>query len=179
MKKVLLVLASAWLAGCGSETVPPKPQDATAFFKPDFEKVYAAWSTLDTSKVAVYYAKDPKLVFFDVTPLQYNGWQEYEQGVKKASADWKSAQATLQPDFRAMQLGNVAWATYTVSMVIEHKNGEVEKLRARGTDVLEKRGDQWLIVHEHLSAPLAVEQPKAKAHKGKAATHAKTRKKRR
>lgn len=179
MKRVLVVLASAWLAGCASETATLKPQDATAFFKPDFEKIYAAWSTLDSSKVAGFYAKDPKLVFFDVTPLEYTGWQEYEQGFKQVSADWKSAQVTVEPDFHATQLGNIAWATYTLDLVIQPRSGDVIKQQARGTDVLEKRGEQWLIVHEHVSVPMAEEQPKTKGHKAKGSLHAKAKKKRR
>lgn len=176
MKRLLVVLASAWLAGCASDTGALKPQDATAFFKADFDKVYAAWSTLDGSKAAVFYAKDPKIVFFDVAPLKYIGWQAYEDGFKQVSADWKTAEATVGSDFHASQLGNIAWATYTLDLVIQHKNGEVEKMQARGTDVLEKRGEQWLIVHEHVSVPMAQEQPKAKPHKAKAAAHAKAKK---
>lgn len=179
MRRLLVVLASVWLAGCASDTDTLKPKDATAFFKPDFEKIYAAWSTLDASKVAVFYAKEPKLVFFDITPLKYNGWQEYEDGFKRVAADWKSGQVTVAPDFHATQLGNVAWATYTLDLVIQPKTGDVIKQQARGTDVLEKRGEQWLIVHEHVSVVMAQDQPKVKAHKAKAPAHAKAKKKRR
>ena len=179
MKKLLVVLASAWLAGCAGDQTAMKPQDATAFFKPDFDKIYAAWSTLDPSKAASFYAKDPNLAFFDVSPLKYKGWQEYENGFKQAAADWKSMQVTLDPDFHATQLGNIAWATYTLDFVIQPKTGDVIRAQARGTDVLEKRGDQWLIVHEHISVPMMQEQPKVKAHKAKAATHQKSKKRRR
>jgi ketosteroid isomerase-like protein len=180
MKKLLLVLASAWLAGCAGDQTPGKPQDATAFFKPDFDKICAAWSTLDASKAAPFYAKDPNLAFFDVTPLQYKGWQDYEDGFKKATADYKSLEVTLEPDFRAMQLGNIAWATYTFDLVVQPKTGDVVKQQGRGTDVLEKRGERWLIVHEHVSVPMAQEQqPKAKAHKAKLSSHQKAAKKRR
>ena len=178
MKKLLVVLASAWLAGCAGDQNAGKPQDATAFFKPDFDKLCAAWSTLDTSKVASFYAKDANLVFFDVAPLQYKGWQDYEDGFKHVSADWKSAQLTLGPDFHATELGTIAWATYTVDFIVQPKTGDVMKMQARGTDILEKRGERWLIIHEHVSVPMAQEQPKVKAHKAKVATHPKAKKRR-
>lgn len=177
MKKLLVVLASAWLAGCAGEQNAGKPQDATAIFKPHFEKVYAAWATLDPSKPALYYAKDSNLAFFDVAPLKYRGWQEYQEGFGKLSADWKSAQVTLDPDFHATQSGDIAWATYTLELDVQLKSGDSMKSQARGTDVLEKRGEKWLIVHEHVSVPKAESQPKAKAHKAKGA-HPKARKKR-
>ncbi len=179
MRQLLVVLASAWLAGCASETGTLKPQDATAFFKPDFEKLSAAWSTLDPSKAAPFYAKDPKLPFFDIAPLKYTGWQEYQEGVAKVAAGLKSIQLTIEPDFQATQLGNVAWASYTLTLVTQTKTGDVMKRQARGTDVLEKRGEQWLIVHEHVSVPMTQDQPSVTAHKAKAAVHARTRKRRR
>lgn len=177
MKKLLVVLASAWLAGCAGEPSAGKPQDATAVFKPYFEKVYAAWSTLDPSKPALYYAKESNLAFFDIAPLKYRGWQEYQEGIGKVSADWKSAQLTLDPDFHATQLGDIAWATYTFELDVQLKAGGSRKMQARGTDVLEKRGEKWMIVHEHVSVPLAQDQPKAKAHKAKGA-HQKSKKRR-
>ena len=178
MKKLLVALACVWLAGCGEDQNAGKPQDATAFFKPDFDKLCTAWSTLDSSKPASFYAKDANLVFFDVAPLQYKGWQEYEDGFKRVSADWKSAEVTLGPDFRATQLGNIAWATYTFDLVVQPKTGDVMKMQARGTDILQKRGERWLIIHEHASVPMAQEQPKVKAHKAKATTHQKAKKRR-
>jgi len=176
MKKLLVVLACVWLAGCAGDQPPGKPQDATAFFKSDFDKLMAAWSTLDPSKAAPFYAKDPNLTFFDVAPLAYKGWQEYEDGVRKSAADYESAQWAIEPDFRANQLGNIAWVSFTATYTLTPKSGAAMKGTARFTDVLEKRGEKWLIVHEHVSVPMAQAQHKAvKAHKAKAATHAKAK----
>jgi ketosteroid isomerase-like protein len=175
MKKILIVLATAWLAGCGDSDAG-KTKDATAFFKPHFEKVYSAWSTLDASKPSMFYAKDPGLAFFDISPLKYRGWQEYEDGSKKTFANWKSIQLTVGPDFHATQAGNIAWATYTLDFAIAPQTGDVIKAQARGTDILEKRGEEWLIIHEHVSVPMADQQPTV-AKKAKAAPHHKAKKK--
>ncbi len=119
------------------------------------EKVCAAWATLDASKPARYYAKDPDLVFFDVAPpLKYKGWQEYEDGFRKTATEWKSLKLSLGPDFKAYKSGNFAWLTYTLDFEIEPKDGAPMKAQARGTDILEKRGNEWLIIHEHVSAPI-------------------------
>lgn len=169
MKKLLIVLATVWLAGCGDSDAN-KPKDATSFFRPHMEKVYSAWSTLDASKPAMFYAKDASLAFFDVTPLKYKGWQDYEDGFRKIAAGYKSLDITISPDFHATQAGDVAWVTYTLDLVMQPHDGDPLKVQARGTDILEKRGEEWMIVHEHVSVPMAMEQPKEPPHKAKAAT---------
>jgi ketosteroid isomerase-like protein len=174
MKKILIVLATAWLAGCGDSDAG-KPKDATAFFRPHFEKVYSAWSTLDASKPSMFYAKDPGLAFFDISPLKYRGWQEYEDGFKKVAANYKSIQITVGPDFHATQAGNIAWVTYTLDLVMSPQTGNAVNVQARGTDILEKRGEEWTIIHEHVSVPMADEQP-APAKKAKATPHHKGKK---
>jgi ketosteroid isomerase-like protein len=138
--------------------------------------VYSAWSTLDASKPAMFYAKDADLAFFDVTPLKYRGWQDYEDGFRKVAADYKSIEITVAPDFHATRAGDVAWVTYTLDLAMQPTTGDPVKVQARGTDVLEKRGEEWMIVHEHVSVPMAQEQPKAPPHKAKATAHHKAKK---
>ncbi len=167
MKKFLIVLASACLAGCGDSDAG-KTRDATAFFRPYFDKVAAAWSTLDVSKPAAFYAKDANIVFFDISPLKYNGWQDFEAGSRKLFSDWSSMKFTVSPDFHATLAGNIAWATYTADLAVQPKSGNPMNMQARGTDILERRGEQWVIIHEHFSAPLAEPQPVVKAAKTKA-----------
>src|SRR6267378_1368908 len=45
------------------------------------QKIWDGWSTLDPANVAKYYATGPH-AFFDIAPLKYASWDEYEQGVK-------------------------------------------------------------------------------------------------
>ncbi len=65
-----------------------------ATFRKLVDDLCAAWSTGDADKPGVFYAKDPALVFYDVTPFEYRGWQEYHDGVKKEFFD-KLASGTL------------------------------------------------------------------------------------
>jgi ketosteroid isomerase-like protein len=152
MKLLAVAVFSAMLGACSSRAA--QAEDATAEIKPLMDKVNAAWMTLDPSKAAPYYAKDAGLAFFDVAPLKYSGWREYQAGSEKVFSDWKSIKLTLDPDFKAYKNGNVAWATYTMTFEIEPKSGDIMKASSRGTDIFEKRGGQWIIVHEHISAPM-------------------------
>ncbi|HZT28641.1 MAG TPA: nuclear transport factor 2 family protein [Bryobacteraceae bacterium] len=161
MKNLLPCSLMLLLAGCA--TTPPevaKDQDVTAEFRSRIEKILAGWSTLDIKNVAPYYAKDAGLVFFDVAPLKYSGWAEYEKGFQQVSATWKSIKLALG-DFQATRSGNIVWAVYTSPIEIEPKVGPVMKAVTRATDIFERRGDDWIIVHEHVSAPFEPPQPPA------------------
>jgi ketosteroid isomerase-like protein len=160
MKALAVLPLLLLLAGCGAPPAPPlATEDATAEFKPFVDKLMNDWTSLDPAKMAKYYAKEPGVTFYDIAPLKYNGWQEYEAGTKKVFADWKSIQFSISPDVKAFKQGNIAWVTFTSRFEIALKNGQRMKGEARSTEVLEKRGTEWIIVHEHVSAPMPDEPP--------------------
>ncbi len=116
------------------------------------QKIADAWCTLNPDNAARFYSKAPSNVFFDISPLKYTGWQEYAEGTQKMFADVKSLKLTAK-DPQLHYAGNTAWATATWDGILEHNNGKKEVLNGRWTVVWEKQGGQWLIVHEHFSAP--------------------------
>jgi ketosteroid isomerase-like protein len=129
-------------------------QSGDAEIQATLEKLYAAWSDLDPAKAAPFYAKDADLVFFDVAPMKYNAWAGYAAGVPQAFAAYRSGKFTLNDDLRVHRKGNWAWATATWQAELAEKDGSKEHLEGRYSAVLEKRGEQWLVVHEHMSVPL-------------------------
>ena len=48
--------------------------------KAHLQKIWDAWSTLDPANAAQFYASGPH-VFFDIAPLKYGSWEEYQKGV--------------------------------------------------------------------------------------------------
>lgn len=126
-----------------------------AEFKLMIDQYNAAWSTLDPDKAARFYAKDDGLVFFDVAPLKYNGWGEYKAGFMKAFAEtMSSGKMTPNDDLKVTQRGNVVWTTVTFHLSAKPKAGGAMEVDCRHTAIWEKRAGKWLIVHEHVSAPL-------------------------
>ena len=116
---------------------------------------YAAWNTLKTDNPASFYAKDADLVFFDVVPLKYNGWAEYKKGVEKAFFDNISAgKLTPNNDLKITRRGDVAWMSLTFHLSFTLKTGEAMNLDCRHTAIWMRRRGKWLIVHEHVSAPI-------------------------
>jgi ketosteroid isomerase-like protein len=127
---------------------------ATGEFKQLIDQYWKAWSTLDPDKPAVMYVQNADAVFYDITPLKYNGWNEYKEGVKKLFATAASASFAANDDLKVTRKGNIAWTTSTFHGTINRKDGKTMQLQGRHTAIWEKRGGKWLIVHEHVSAPL-------------------------
>jgi ketosteroid isomerase-like protein len=124
-------------------------------FKAMMQKVLDGWNTLDPDQAAPFYAKDADGVFYDITPFQYQGWNEYEQGVRKALLGYSAFKITLGDDVQSHERGSLAWTTATLHMEAVTKAGEAQAFDARWTLIWEKRGTKWLIVHEHVSVPMA------------------------
>jgi ketosteroid isomerase-like protein len=118
------------------------------------QKIWDGWATLDPAQVAQYYAPGQH-VFFDITPLKYNSWAEYQEGVKKVLAGYKSAAFAVNDDAAVHRHGDLSWGTATIKEELTQTSGKREMGNFRWTVVWEKQQDgRWLIVHEHVSEPL-------------------------
>lgn len=157
LKRIVAVMLLTALAASAETKRPSGQKQSTgtdAQIRATLEKLYAAWSDLDPAKAAPFYAKDPDLTFFDVAPMKYNGWAEYAAGVPQAFAAYRSGKFTLNDDLRVHRQGNWAWATATWRAELTKKDGGREHLEGRYSVILEKRGNKWLDVHEHMSVPM-------------------------
>jgi ketosteroid isomerase-like protein len=133
----------------------PQSPGAIAAVKQRMIGNLAAWSSMDINKAAEFYDKDPGDIFFDVEPLQYHGWSEYQQGGQKLFDTFKSLKLTLNDDAKIHMGGYTsAWASATVNFDATDKGGKTNHMVLRWTSVWEKENGQWLCVHEHMSAPL-------------------------
>jgi ketosteroid isomerase-like protein len=117
------------------------------------QKVWDGWATLDPANVTQYYATGPR-TFFDIAPLKYNSWDEYQNGAKGLLAGFQSAKFTVNDDVTFHNEGNLIWATATVKEEITEKSGKVDMGVFRYTVIWTNENGKWLIVHEHVSAPI-------------------------
>ena len=155
IKLILLITLLLAVAGSAQSKGAPGKKALEAEFKAMIDQYYAAWSTLDPDKAAKFYAKDADLPFFDVAPLKYKNWAEYRAGVLKAFTEpMASGKLTPNDDLKITQRGNVVWTTLTFHLSAKPKAGGSMEVECRHTAIWEKRGSKWLIVHEHVSAPL-------------------------
>jgi ketosteroid isomerase-like protein len=150
-----LVMLTVILSGSALAKPAATKQAPEAEFKALIDRYYAAWSSMNTDNASQFYAKDADLVFYDIAPLKYNNWAEYKEGVQKNFFDGAtSAKLTPNSDLKVTRRGNVAWTVVTFHLSVKLKSGDSMEIDARHTAIWENRGGKWLIVHEHVSAPL-------------------------
>ena len=149
-----LLLAGGLGAQTKKSTTTDKAKTERFDFRPLMQQIWDAWGTLDPANTAKFYSKDARRTFFDLAPLKYTGWNEYQAGVKKSFADYSSAKFTLYAGGHVAQRGNFAWAEDTGHATLVKKAGGKDDLDFRWTVLWEKDGAEWLIIHEHVSAPM-------------------------
>lgn len=122
-------------------------------------KYWQAWEK-GPDAAAPLYAKDPGLVFYDLEPLKYTGWSEYKAGVvPNILAKFQTVKFTVNDDVKTTVRGSVGWTTATVKGDGALKGGAPVHVVMRHTAIWEKRGKDWLIVHEHVSVPSTLPAP--------------------
>ncbi len=135
-----------------------KPAATSSNHLPDtalMQQIQNAWATLNPAEAARYYDKSPSDVFFDdAGGVKFQGWQAYDAAMRKLMADEQTAKWIVNDDAVVHAAGNYAWGTATVHAEMGYKNGTHQTLEERWTLVWERKNGEWLVVHEHFSAPL-------------------------
>lgn len=158
LKRILTISVCLILVALtgSAQTKKSSVRKAPAGHAPDaalMQKIWDGWQTLDPANVAQYYATGPH-VFFDITPLKYSSWDEYEKGVKGVLAGYKSAKFTVDgPEIHPHS--DLVWATAIVKEEMTDKAGKVSMGNFRWTVIWGNEDGKWLIVHEHVSAPIS------------------------
>lgn len=117
-------------------------------------KIVSTWDSMDAEKIGRYYAADG--TYFDVAPMKYKNWTEYAEGAKKGLFEPNSSLKTkVNDDLQVHAQGKWGWATFTFGVDIVSKQGASSHLDGRWTMILEKRAKGWIVVHEHVSVPMA------------------------
>lgn len=104
-------------------------------------------------KMARFYSKESDVVIFnDIEPVKLQGWKEFkdaEERIMDGFSRWKVA----PKDLKLMDWGDVVLTTATPVLDAVLKDGKTYNLTLRHTAVWERRGNVWLIVHDHWSIP--------------------------
>lgn len=126
-------------------------------------RVMNGWASLNPDNVTRYYDQASALPFYDISPLKYDGFAAYLAGSKQMLGTLASIKFTLNDDAAVHPAGpNWAFSTATMHARMEDKSGKANEVDCRWTAVWQKKGANWVIVHEHFSAPAPMEVPKPK-----------------
>ena len=117
------------------------------------QRVLDGWSALKPAEMKQYYSQDDHL-FFDIAPVKYRNWTQYQAGVTELLKSYKSLKMTLNDDVQIHYESNLIWAAATIKEESVTAADKREMGTFRWTVVLQKEKDgKWLIVHEHTSVP--------------------------
>jgi ketosteroid isomerase-like protein len=154
----IIYVALAFFGGLLTFVGALAEQKATdeATFRKLTDAYCAAWSSGNVVNAAKFYDKTDGQVFYDVAPFSYGSWKAYEAGVQKEFLDTAAAVTlTAGKELKVTRRGNVAWTTVPMHLSDKTKDGKQIELELRYTGIWEKHGKNWLLVHEHISAPLS------------------------
>ena len=103
----------------------------------------------DLAALDTLHAPDPWVRIIEGAGVN-NGWVDYrDHHLKPELAEFTNFRYRyfeIEPQVR----GGMAWAPFRYELAVDTPQGHVE-VEGRGTAILEKRGDRWLIVHLHTS----------------------------
>jgi ketosteroid isomerase-like protein len=118
------------------------------------QAIWDGWASGNVAGQAKYYAQAPDHLFFDVAPLKYNNWQEYQAGATQVLKQFSSMKCSLNDDLQIHPMGKQAWVAGTVNTEATNQKGEKQSLVFRWTAILENQGGRWIIQHEQVSVPM-------------------------
>jgi len=155
-KRALTVLVCVLAISLSSFAAGKSKKKTAASGAPDkayLEKLMAGWGSLNPANMAQYYDQG-EYTFFDIAPLRYSNWAEYQKGVTELLKGYKSLKLTVNDDAQIHTDGNLTWTTATVKEDAVTTGGKHELATLRWTVIFEKQAGKWMIVHEHMSEPL-------------------------
>ena len=154
MKRFALLVLVVSMAIAATAQKPAQTSAAGgAVDKAYVQKIWDGWAAMDPSNQKQYYAQGPH-AFFDIAPLKYASWDEYQEGATKVLAGYKAAKFVVNDDLQIHKCGEAYWATATVAFDMTEKLGKRDMGQFRWTGIFEKHDGKWLIVHEHVSSPM-------------------------
>lgn len=113
----------------------------------------------DMTLVSKAWANDESVTVFENGHANY-GWTDYrDHHLGPEMKEMKNTKYTLS-DIKVKVSGNTAWATFKYAISADIGTRHIDS-GGLGTAVLEKRGDEWRIVHWHSSAPRRAPTPAA------------------
>lgn len=120
-------------------------------------EMLAAWQIGDVAMLQKYYAPDVTVVSGAYEP-PVQGWANYAAAYQRQRARLQTVRIERRNTFIQVK-GTVAWAIYQWEMNAETE-GAPFGARGHTTLTFEKRGGNWLIVHNHTSL-VETAQPRA------------------
>ncbi|HEX6730940.1 MAG TPA: nuclear transport factor 2 family protein [Pyrinomonadaceae bacterium] len=130
---------------------PASAQESETAVREVLSRSASAFEKGDMAALEKLWANDESVTVFESGHANY-GWADYrDKHLGPEMKEMKNTKYTLS-DIKVKVSGNTAWATFKYAISADIGTRHVDGA-GLGTAVLEKRGDDWKIVHWHSSAP--------------------------
>ena len=164
---IVLVLSACLLASVqtpGSDTTPRASAAANneAEIRQLLDRWAKAFRARDVTGIMSVYAPGNSVVAYDIVPpLQYVGYDAYRKDYEEFLAQYDGPIDLEFRELRVVAGDDVAFIHSLERISGTLKNGQKSEMWIRATSGLRKISGRWLIVHDHISAPVDFETGKA------------------
>ena len=122
-----------------------------------------AWTTKagepNWTEIEKLYANEDLLHYDAVTPHSFANVSEMKTAFAqmKETLSMKSLELKARDDLNVFRCGDLVWTTVLHDIVAQLEGGKELKLVQRQTGIWEERDGNWVMIHEHLSAPSSLQ----------------------
>lgn len=114
-------------------------------------QVEQAFSKLDVKAIEASWAQDGSVsVIHPSSKAPILGWEAVQKTYADHPVRYKDFSVAMNNP-QVTTNGNVAWVIGIEKVYAHRANGDVLDISALTTNIFEKRGDKWLLVHHHAS----------------------------
>jgi ketosteroid isomerase-like protein len=114
-------------------------------------QVEQAFSKLDVKAIEATWAQDGSVsVIHPASKAPILGWEAVQKSYADHPVRYKDFSVVMDNPQITVN-GNSAWVVGIEKVYAHRANGEVLDISALTTNIFEKRGDKWLLVHHHAS----------------------------
>lgn len=115
--------------------------------------VARAWNEHDVDKLMQYYTKDESLNIIGDDGTVFPGWES----IYKISSKWHADSVNQKSSISVSKVisnavsQDLAIVTFWIKLDQLDETGKKEELSLCMTDILQRKGENWFIIHEHQS----------------------------
>jgi ketosteroid isomerase-like protein len=121
-------------------------------------RFYRAFESLDVGEMDAVWAHEEYVRCIHPGWCLLEGWEAVRQSWEAIFKDSREMRFSIS-DAHARVEGNLGWVTCAES-ILSHARGQIAVTSLLATNLFERRGDEWLVIHHHASHILAGEPPR-------------------
>lgn len=165
LNSLTMALAITALAACSASKPAGPSENGAVGSAEDIAAITAIVESMPKAQNADELTKDwaSDVAYFDIVEDSAFSLDDFKKKIAKQFAALRNIRTKIL-DMKVRSDGQMAFAYSTQNFISDTVTGSKVDLIFRETDVFEKRGGKWLLVHQHLSLPVDIANDKVILH---------------